>query len=624
MAITDIAKDVAGISDFVSNVFGGGGGKNYPNSVSGVPSSKLTNNAQYKNKDWKSSRGYAFQVFRVSPSNVQKPEPEWKEFRLQINPQELSQDENFAIEVTPTLRGVLVEHHGVILKDIVLSGTTGSSPNRREGGALANSGIPVLQSGHSGFEEFHELRSYMRMYVEAKRLDPRKGGELRMVFKNFKDNEFLYVEPQRFSMKRTASRPFLYDYSIVLKGIGIATAEKLKTNFLQDLDNILQDVQDVFNAANKIINGSIGIMLRFKSDIQSTILGPLQSINLALKAIQGGKNLIRDSNNNFNRALGAELDALKEFTRIKTVDLRHSIEDTEVIISEGVGTNLKEYNKAAGKKSEKLKPPPGRLRTFEEFQLLNALSKIKVGTFGLTARTDLYSIGNTASQENRRVELIFNNKFSLGDASSVIESTILGDDNIQTIAARELGDVDRFREIVVLNNLRPPYISSTGGVGVLKNGDKILLPGSSAAGSAGITEVKEYNITKGMRASEKNLGVDIRLTSEGDLAVSNTKDLDLIAGVENISQAILTKLLLTRGSLKRHLDIGTNLQIGAKSTKGLNEIQSEIISSYQTDDRIESIPFIELKQESSTINANMLIKLHDIDQPVPVPITLNI
>ena len=42
----------------------------------------------------------------------------FKAFRLQINPQELTQDEIFAIQVTPTFRGVLVEHQGVTLKDI--------------------------------------------------------------------------------------------------------------------------------------------------------------------------------------------------------------------------------------------------------------------------------------------------------------------------------------------------------------------------------------------------------------------------------------------------------------------------------------------------------------------------
>ena len=56
------------------------------------------------------------------------------------------------------------------------SGTTGLSPLRKEGGADKSTGAPIMASGHSGYEEFNELRSYFRVYVEKKRLDASKGG----------------------------------------------------------------------------------------------------------------------------------------------------------------------------------------------------------------------------------------------------------------------------------------------------------------------------------------------------------------------------------------------------------------------------------------------------------------
>ena len=44
------------------------------------------------------------------------------------------------------------------------------------------------------------------------------------------------------------------------------------------------------------------------------------------------------------------------------------------------------------------------------------------------------------------------------------------DDDLRTIAYRELGDASRWTELVVLNGLVPPYISKEGGNRVLKPG----------------------------------------------------------------------------------------------------------------------------------------------------------
>jgi len=184
VGVDQIAKSIVKLGDNIKNgIFASIGQPEkatarYPATIgNGIPVTKITNVPDFQSGGWRSSPGYAFQVYRVPlGSNTTKAVPsnendkgKWQEFRLQINPQELTQDEIFAIEVTPTFRGVVVEHHGQILKDITISGTTGKSPRAREGGVVPATGRPVLASGHSGYEEFHELRSYIRAYVEAKR-----------------------------------------------------------------------------------------------------------------------------------------------------------------------------------------------------------------------------------------------------------------------------------------------------------------------------------------------------------------------------------------------------------------------------------------------------------------------
>lgn len=290
-----------------------------------------------KERSWKRSKGYAFRVVRVK-EGVALPAFDWVdgqmgrapgEFRLQINPQELSQDEIFAINVTPTFSGVIVEHQGVTLKDIMISGTTGLSPMRRGGGAFPQTGAPVFAAGHSGYREFHMLRNFLRVYVEKKRIDPglikQTMGELRLVWRNLRDHEDLYVEPQKFTMRRSSTKPHLYDYQIQLKAIGKATIMPLGgwLDLLELTDEIIDEVQMALDACAKMIEGFIDYAERVSRDIRNTILGPVRAYARALRAIRVGqerltaisaqyKNLKNDINKTLNagKTLGGNLEEL--------------------------------------------------------------------------------------------------------------------------------------------------------------------------------------------------------------------------------------------------------------------------------------------------------------------------
>ena len=610
MAIGNIISDIKGAFESVLNIFGlGDNSLNYPNAP--VDPKTVTNIPKYNDKSWQSSKGYAFEVRLTDQNGATKPAPGWKEFRLQINPQELTQDEIFAIEVTPTFRGVMVEHHGTIMKDITIAGTTGISPMRRDGGASFKSGDPILQSGHSGFKEFHEFRTYIRMYVENKRkesaVDKRKQGELRLVFKNFKDSEYLFVEPIKFTMKRSASRPFLYDYNIQLKAIGVASDITPKQpTFFESLDNVLEDIQGYFELGSKVINGGIGIIRRTERDITNTILNPIRAISLALIAIRGGQ-LVN---------LG-----LAGITRRFIDSLNREIQRVENNFNDVIGRDMNAYNGAAGRTSTLVGTP--RQSSYQELQILNGLNALKKGLVLLASQQDTL-FDKDVFQTNADVANQFSNAFTLDTPNSVSDTTILDDDNLQSIAGRELGDPDKYRDIVILNNLKPPYIDSAGGVGVLKPGQKILLPKGGANFGATLPKNKEWNITRQLQEQEKHLGIDIRIDDNGDMAISNIKDLDLIGGMENMVQVVGLKLLLERGSLKRHPEIGTGLQIGRKTRSSeLDELRQEITSSYGQDPRVESIPFIELTQESGTLQINTVLKVRNVDRPIPIPLTLN-
>ncbi|NBW98517.1 hypothetical protein EBR03_02980 [bacterium] len=621
MGIGQLIKNVSDdIDGAIKSLLGSSKEKTYPDSPGGTEKIKITNVLTYNEGEWKSSQGYAFHVVRASKDGKEKNEKDWKEFKLQINPQELTQDEIFAIQVTPTFRGVVVEHQGVTLKDIVIQGVTGISPLRREGGAKKNSGDPVLAAGHSGFREFHELRSYFRAYVEAKRLDGagNPDGELRLVFKNYKDNEFIYVEPQKFTMKRSASKPFLYEYQIAMKGIGVAGVSKAETgNWLTSITDAIDSAFDLIEYATQIINGSIGLIRRTERNVTNTILEPLRSVNSALSAIRGGK---------------AALFGPFGITRRFVSQLNSNLASLEANLNEVFGVDISKYNAATGRVST-LKSTTSRTPTYQELKVLNAIASAKRGLLIILQDKALFVEDSDA--QSTAVEGIFQKRLvtdgvvttTTGDLVldrplSVRTVLIDGADTVQTLAARELGDPDKFREIVLLNNLKPPYISPLGGAGVLKPGDKILIPQlKPTLATSGVAQNVEYQITKFLTQSEKNLGVDLRIDENNDLVFANFGDFDLYAGIDNIAQAILIRLGLEPGSLKRHPELGVGLEIGRK-VKNVGEIRNRITNTLVQDPRIDSVPYLNVQQEGNATLINMIVKIRNLNEPVPLEIVV--
>ena len=599
---------LSGIKDVIDgNLPFGIGAKNKtraPEEINGVSSIRYTNEPG-TGSEWKDSMGYSFEV-RDVVNGFSSPSAGWSEFRLQINPQELTQDEIFAIEVTPTLRGVLVEHHGSTIKDITISGTTGISPNRKEAGTNKD-GSPIFATGTSGYKEFHDLRSYFRLYVEAKRTD--SNGWLRMIFRNYRDNEFLYVEPIKFTMKRSAKRPMLYDYVIVLKAIGVADKLSGPADWgkLFDAAKNIDSAMDYLDEGVRTINGAFGIINRFQRDLNATLMAPVQAVSAALAAIRGGVNQTLTQ-------LG--------ITRKAIDDLKNIASNIQLNFSDAVGRDTSSYNSAAGR-TPTLVGNPNRQTTYDEVSIINALSDIQKGLLLVAGLSDELFESNVF-QLNAGVSNVYGDSISIREPASVTSTDVLATDDVQTIAARELGDPDKFRDIVLLNNLKPPYISATPAPGVLTPGSKILLPKYSGTGNTGIIRNKEYNITKNISEAEKSLGVDIRITEDGDFAISNTKDLDLLAGMNNMGQACALKMGYETGSLKRHPGIGTNLQIGRKASTSIGVVRDQIVSSFSSDNRVESIPFISLVQTGGTIEVNMLLKLKGADQPIPIPLKLNV
>lgn len=251
------------------------------------PREKLDNKLiqEVQSKNWNKSLAYSFFVKNKAGGALA---PDFAEFKLQLNPQNINQDENFAINITPTQDAIISEHNGIVFRDLVISGTTGINPNRGSTGARADGRTLTNPSSRTGYEEFHHLRNYLRAYATFKKKVENRNYVL--TFLNRKDGEELIVEPVRFSMKRSGSRGPLYDYDIQFKVIGNLSFLDPDQNpypAISSLQETIGQINDTLAAGRAVLLRGSDLLRQVEREINNTLFEPLRQADLAIKTLGG-------------------------------------------------------------------------------------------------------------------------------------------------------------------------------------------------------------------------------------------------------------------------------------------------------------------------------------------------
>lgn len=255
---------------------------------------------------------YSFAVFNGN-INEFRGTP-FGEFQLPLAPGKINQTEHMAISIKNTQGGTVVSHSGNKYKTLQISGTTGLAPFRGAGGVQASNGEAIFQPNElkykSGFEVFQQLRNYFRAYYEFKKnlRDPSVQA-LRLVFKNYKDGEFLIIELLDFQMDRQAPRSFLYDYNISFKVLG-SLSFKSKDDNLLEFEKKLQQAVQVIDFARGVFLRSQDILRQIEATYDATILEPLRKASMAIKAFQGIPSTAADMGNRIINKTMTETAAL--------------------------------------------------------------------------------------------------------------------------------------------------------------------------------------------------------------------------------------------------------------------------------------------------------------------------
>jgi hypothetical protein len=131
---------------------------------------------------------------------------------------------------------------------------------------------------------------------------------------------------------------------------------------------------------------------------------------------------------------------------------------------------------------------------------------------------------------------------------------------------------------------------------------------------------KVNDLNKKLSEIEKNLGIDLKLTEDGDIQVSNIQDLDLVVGANNAAQAIRLKLELQPGSLLYHPGLGVNLGIGEK-IPDVFFIKNQILKSFAGDKRFENVS-AKVDVQSDVIILDLIITLAGTGVAVPLQVAI--
>lgn len=166
-------------------------------------------------------------------------------------------------------------------------------------------------------------------------------------------------------------------------------------------------------------------------------------------------------------------------------------------------------------------------------------------------------------------------------------------DTIQMFTGRELGDANRWPEIVWINDLRWPYLTDKperAGDGVLLNGGFLKVPAPK-----GVHQQTD-SIGQVFERDAVLVGKRLQVTEDGDFAV--------VAGSKNLAQQLTHRLATPRGQLIRHPLYGSLLYrlIGrVNGATGALMAQQYATSAIKADYRVNAIRFVQAAVDGDSI-----------------------
>lgn len=234
-------------------------------------------------------------------------------FQLQITPQQLSIVDQYAINTSATLRGILEEHNGIKFKMISASGTMGVWPSRSSvtnppqspnvlqsvfGGTIAAASSLATQAQNvvrtfstnspnskpvtpspldssfpgptsTGYYQALAMQQFLEQYSEAKK-NP-ANASWRLVFDIPKQNQSFVVTPMQFTWNQSVAKPMEIQYQLQFKAWRRISLNEIPQEVAAEpytiTPGLLQRVLNTITEARLTMSSAIGIIGAVTSDV---------------------------------------------------------------------------------------------------------------------------------------------------------------------------------------------------------------------------------------------------------------------------------------------------------------------------------------------------------------------
>jgi len=538
-----------------------------------------------------------------------------------VNPMSITLSEPFTTNITPTQNsGFYVESQGVQIRTLSISGTTGYRPNIDLLPKNADGQVPLTPGEETGFVNFVKLRNVFRNYSDLKK-DPKAAYSTFLVWYNGLTQEAWFCEPVSFEANASANSPFTYSYSfsvVLLKKMSFSAYITTLNPWTFDKNFLLESMRLGGLALRRenlpewlaIGAGALNSTLDTINELSSLV----NTVNdLAAKAVQGVAGA----------AIGSFLYTGAEAAR-KSADL--------VFNSQSLLINLSSATE------DILSGSPDLNLAFEEFG-------IDMQTLGIRLNRLLSSAVRLAAEESPGIESRLGknnsryNTINSGISSSSTSNTAVTSKTIpqgvrdvfawlQQYGVTE----DLFEVFKELNNLKFPYFSNIPQPSLAYPGAQVLVPIPAKTTPQNIeTILLPFNMKKPLY--EEILGRDLKLSSvqydqghEGFVFdLTDTGDLALVDGSNNIKQAISIKINVPKGDLPMHPSFGRVETVGMRATRNL------FFASYLayndtmlSDGRIESISNMKMDITGDVLNVSFVANVIGDFPNIPVGISTGV
>jgi hypothetical protein len=567
-------------------------------------------------------------------------------YKFTTPPQSYELVEPAATQIVPTQGGgKFIESHGSIFKDIRIAGTIGFRPNPVAPPTLNNklgdvgTAVPTISipgadlitderglppEEVTGFDEIIFLRNIFRAYADYKQEDE-FARKMVMIWMYAKEGEAWVVEPVSFTTTRDRSSPLSWAYQIQLK-----TLYRLDRtfNFASDPLTFFQKLDNAYATLFKLARDlsrslqQVATLIDFFAGIPANIL---QDMVNAAGSVLGAAQAIRNSGESFKSIYGENGSFFKS-AAANAATAKQLFDDntSDRVLVGGQPTDI-DVSPHEGKRGQARHVCTVMQRAFEAILALDKLWEER------TRQVDVSNIRKAYLSEVGEAPFTAGSPLAAGNIripSAGREVSIDAGEDIRSIAKRYLKDEAQWKKIAILNNLKPPYISTEAADGVLTVGDKIIIPYEARGDEDDLSVPRALNTDSSMVDQSpivRRYGRDIRLRPSvvssdlSDLQVSDRGDLELIEGTDNVGQALMIKFSTEQGELATHPLFGTKYPLGTKiNMVSMQQFSINTRKTLLSDQRVDRVANLRLFSQGDKIIVSARVALRDSDAQLPI------